>query len=641
MAMRQERPAAIGLVVDLSPIGLTRCSADLRYVSANPAYGRMAGLDVASIVGRRIVDVMGENAFATIRPHIEKVLRGKTVSYEAELDWAAGSKTWHRVTYVPDIDEAGKVVGWIASVIDITAQKTAELDLAKRDAELLADRDALSRLAEATSRLWQATDLVQGLDAALQATVELMGADMGNIQLLDPVRQTLKIVAHTGFDDDFLQFFADVSAADDSACGRALRSGERIVVIDVSTDERLAWMRDIARAAGFRAVQSTPVLDSAGAPLAMISTHFREPHQPQPQELRRLDLYARAIGDFIQRCRFERERDVLLGELNHRVNNTLATVLSIAGLSLGEQPPDEGRRAFELRIKALARTHRRLTANHWAGASLGALVRDEIKPYASDSLHNVEISGPELSLGPKAAVTLCLALHELATNAARHGALSSRAGRVSVEWSLTADGGLSLGWTESGGPAVSPPTESGFGRLLLERGVAADLGAAVRLDFAPDGVRYAAAIPQRAFAAQTTPTRAAEIPALRVMIVEDDFLLAHALSLDLQAFGFRTLGPFLHLQDALQAADDLTFDVALLDINLNGETCVPVAEKLAAMGTPFVFLTGYNDASLPPQLRSAPVLTKPYESEVLRRTLSDVVRLAASGDGDRRALAGQ
>ncbi|MBS0523746.1 MAG: hypothetical protein JSS04_08930, partial [Proteobacteria bacterium] len=414
----------------------------------------------------------------------------------------------------------------------------------------------------------------------------------------------------------------------------AVRSGKRVVVTDVASDERFASMRDIARASGFRAVQSTPVVDGAGALLAMISIHFRAPRQPQPQELRRLDLYARTIGDFIQRCRFERERDGLVGELNHRVNNTLATVLSIASLSFQGQPPGGGWRAFDGRIRALARTHRRLTANRWAGASLRELVRDEIKPYADDALRNVDILGPDVSLGPKAAVTLCLALHELATNAARHGALSSRAGRVSVEWCLTADGDLSLEWRESGGPAVGPPAHSGFGRLLLERGVAADLDATVGLDFAPGGVRYTVAIPQRAFATTAAPNRAPPPPALRVMIVEDDFLLAHVLSQDVQAFGFRTLGPFLHLQDALQAADDLEFDVALLDINLNGETSFPVAEKLAAMGRPFVFLTGYNDMALPPQLRSAPLLIKPYDEEVLRRTLSDVVRIAAPGDGD-------
>jgi PAS domain S-box-containing protein len=181
----------------------------------------------------------------------------------------------------------------------------SEHRLRASETRLAADATALARLNALSSRLWRLRSRCDGLEEMLAATIELLGADMGNIQLLDAERGVLTIVAQRGFTKEFLDFFREVSTKDDSACGRTLRSGERTIIEDVEQDVPYAPLRPIARDAGYRAVQSTPLLDRDGKPLGMLSTHWRSVHRPTDHQLARLDLYARQAADFIDRCRTE------------------------------------------------------------------------------------------------------------------------------------------------------------------------------------------------------------------------------------------------------------------------------------------------------------------------------------------------
>jgi len=133
---------------------------------------------------------------------------------------------------------------------------------------------ALTRVHEVASRLWFSRDLNHALDDILAGAIELLGADKGNIQVLDNEQCVLKIVASQGFEQAFLNFFREVSTADSSACGRGLRSGARLVIEDIESDALFTYLRPVARAAGFRAVQSTPIVSRAGAPLGMLSVGF-------------------------------------------------------------------------------------------------------------------------------------------------------------------------------------------------------------------------------------------------------------------------------------------------------------------------------------------------------------------------------
>ena len=165
-------------------------------------------------------------------------------------------------------------------------------------------RDLIS-LSDLNSRLWRSLSLEHGLDEILAAAMKLLCATRGNVQLI--YDNTLRIVAQSGFSTPFLNAFSAVRADDDSACGRALRQREQIVIEDVEKDELFAPFRRIAREAGYRAVVSTPVLNWHGTPLGMVSVHFDSPHRPSLQQLAQLDQYIRQAGDFIQRFRTEQE----------------------------------------------------------------------------------------------------------------------------------------------------------------------------------------------------------------------------------------------------------------------------------------------------------------------------------------------
>jgi CheY-like chemotaxis protein len=183
-----------------------------------------------------------------------------------------------------------------------TAERTWEaLERARAGADLRESEAALAKLNAACSRLWRMTTLEEGLDEMLAATMQLLGAQMGNVQLYRAGRGVLTIAVQRGFAAGFLAHFAEVGAHDDSACGRALRSGQRTLIEDVEQDAAYAPLRDVARAAGYRSVQSTPLIGRSG-PLGVISTHWATPHRCTEHELRLLDLYARQATDFMEWC---------------------------------------------------------------------------------------------------------------------------------------------------------------------------------------------------------------------------------------------------------------------------------------------------------------------------------------------------
>jgi PAS domain S-box-containing protein len=205
--------------------------------------------------------------------------------------------------------------------------------------------------------------------------------------------------------------------------------------------------------------------------------------------------------DVSERVRADRQRVLLINELNHRVRNTLATVQSLAVQTLrGAEGGSAARDMLESRLAALARAHDLLTQTQWRSAELGEVVRRAIAPFNTDQ-GRFDIGGPDVRLWPGQVLALSIALHELATNAAKHGALTSEAGRVSVVWALSQGaqgGGLTLEWREFGGPPVVAPKHRGFGSRVIERSLALELGGAASIDYLPEGVTARISAPLRA-----------------------------------------------------------------------------------------------------------------------------------------------
>jgi len=339
----------------------------------------------------------------------------------------------------------------------------------------------------------------------------------------------------------------------------------------------------------------------------------------------------------------EEHREVLLAELDHRVKNVLAAVQSLAAQSARKTTSTEGfLAAFAGRLKAMASAHELLTATRWRGASLAHIAAAELGGLAPGQ---ARWEGPEITLRPRAANAASLALHELATNAVKYGALSTDSGRIEVQWSRTPDGGFVIEWSEAGGPRVKPPERRGFGSTLLEQVTGRELGGAVEIDYRPEGLRARISgaagvmldkppadallppveepLPPVVGASLGQPTAEASIRGLRILIVEDAVLLALELEAGLQDAGAIVAGNAAELEEGM-AMLDLEIDAAVLDANLNGASVAPLAEALRARGTPFVFATGYGERGAPEGF-DAPVVRKPYNVNQIVRALAEAV----------------
>lgn len=197
--------------------------------------------------------------------------------------------------------------------------------------------------------------------------------------------------------------------------------------------------------------------------------------------------------DATERAEADAHRDMLSEELSHRLKNTLAMVQAIASQTLRNAPDlESAREALIQRLLALGKAHDILLAGIADRADLEALVRGALSLHDDATVGRLQVQGPALDVGPKAALALTLMVHELATNAAKYGALSIETGRVAVEWGIDTDGlepSLRFSWRESGGPPVDPPTRTGFGTRLIERAFAGTIAGGVCLDFRRSGLR--------------------------------------------------------------------------------------------------------------------------------------------------------
>lgn len=185
----------------------------------------------------------------------------------------------------------------------------------------------------------------------------------------------------------------------------------------------------------------------------------------------------------------EQHQKMLMQELNHRVRNNLAIVHALAAQTFADAGCDAAYATFEARLQALSRAHRVLSRQNWDGAKLAEVVCNALAPWRDVAGERMQVAGPELHLNAAATLALAMALHELATNACKYGALSTGEGKLSVHWSVTENNRFRLRWRERGGPPVAEPKERGFGAWLVESGLAQDLGGQANLIFARDGLQ--------------------------------------------------------------------------------------------------------------------------------------------------------
>ncbi|MBF9036119.1 GAF domain-containing protein [Rhodobacterales bacterium HKCCE2091] len=347
------------------------------------------------------------------------------------------------------------------------------------------------------------------------------------------------------------------------------------------------------------------------------------------------------------RARAAEQQQLLISELNHRVRNILNLMRGLVAQSkAGARSVTEFTESLDGRIHSLSRAHDQLTRENYEPASLKFLIRTEFEAYADAKAERVEIDGPDAMIAPAAYSTLALVLHEMATNSIKYGALSDRAGRVEVSLAFDGTGALTVGWIERGGPAVRPPSRRGFGTAIVERSIPHELNGAAEIHYRVTGVEAEFRIPARHATratdavsdtapeseARTAPAAARPGVALsgNGLVLEDSLIIAMDAADILQGLGANRVDISASVEEALSRIDTAPPDFALLDVNLGSEQSVPVAEKLAALGIPFVLATGYGETgSLADVYPPCVIVQKPFSNETLASGFAEAL---ASGN---------
>src|SRR6478736_4023595 len=350
----------------------------------------------------------------------------------------------------------------------------------------------------------------------------------------------------------------------------------------------------------------------------------------------RLIWLSGVTADITDRKRAEERQILLAEEVDHRARNVVAVVQSIMRLTRADTI-DDYIGALDGRIGALSNAHRLLASSRWEGADLNRLVDEEFAPYRAGGKERVSVRGPVVVLPPATAQTIALALHELATNAAKYGALSKEAGHVDLTWRLS-DGRLELSWKESDGPQIVPPNRRGYGSRAIVAGIERQLGGIVNFDWKTNGLHCTLSVPHDPNKeslrrvqidlshTESAPSQDADPNDKRVLLVEDEPLVSMMLADMLAAFGHKVDGPYNRFSDAMLAAKSNNLQAGILDVNLGGEKTYAVADILTNRKIPFAFVTGYGPDSIVSAFSHAPVLQKPIEAAKLHALLQQIVR---------------
>jgi PAS domain S-box-containing protein len=354
------------------------------------------------------------------------------------------------------------------------------------------------------------------------------------------------------------------------------------------------------------------------------------------------DQILATVVDITARKKAEEHLRFIMRELSHRTKNVLAVVQVMAWQTARTSTDlEDFEERFTNRVDALACSHNLLIKREWEGVAIEELVHAQLAPFLDTEHKQLIAHGPALLLKPEAAQNLGLALHELATNASKYGALSHPAGRIKVGWDVTPNPAarrrFHMHWREIGGPEVKPPKHTGFGHAILNNTVAKAMAGEVALKFAPEGFVWQLTAPaERMFGdvrAVATDNDARENTCMdhdllrgqRILIVEDDALLAMSVDDMLREAGADIVGPAATLDSAGQLVAEDHLSAAILDIRLNGDEVWPVARLLTQRRVPFVFYTGHFDStSLPAEWAARPILTKPARPTQIVGALADL-----------------
>lgn len=428
-----------------SPVPIVMLWGEQGVMIYNDAYSVFAGHRHPALFGSNVREGWAE--IADFNDNVMRVgLSGQTLAYrDQELTLhrrGRPEQVWMDLDYSPVLDERGRPAGVIAIVVETTERVLAE----RRN------KQEFQRL----QNLFSQAPTFMAMLSGPEHVVDLVNPEYrkligGRDAIGKPIAEALPEVVEQGFIALLDQVFA---------------SGEPIM----RTSERVMLKRTPDGGLEERFVDFVyqPIRNEHGA----VSNIFVQG------------------SDVSERVKAENHQKLLINELNHRVKNTLTSIQSIVTQTLrGASSKEDAAKAISARIVALSKAHNVLTDQNWDGADLRTMVESALDGFQVAGLEAIAINGPELRVGPHAALSIALALHELATNAVKYGALSDAAGHVDVTWSVDA-GRFKLTWTESGGPPVEPSEVRGFGTRLLYQILPKELGGEAQVGRPPAGVVF-------------------------------------------------------------------------------------------------------------------------------------------------------
>ncbi len=431
MALR-ESEEQLRAIFSQTAAGIGQLDLEGRILLANRRLSEIVGYTEAELLTMRIQDLtLAEDWEENARLLEQMLATGQSFEIEKRYVRKDGSLVWVSNSVSALRDSTGKIRQATAVIVDITERKRAQ-EVERRLAAIIASSD----------------DAILSTDLNMNITSWNIGAEKLYGYRADETigRSVLMLVPDDRLDEE-------------PAIIREIRAGRKVESYETKRRRRDSSQVDVL-------LSVSPIYDAYG----------------------RIVGASKIAHDISARKEAERLQSMLVGELNHRVKNVLATVMAIARQTFGrDEAYRTGVDAFEERLASMSRAHDLLTHANWERAALAAVVEQSLSPYSAERF---KITGPHLQVAPRAVVSISLALHELATNAAKYGALSVPSGQVFLSWWIEAGDPprLRLRWQEAGGPTVVAPSKRGFGSRLIESLLAAELRGKVTIVYDPDGV---------------------------------------------------------------------------------------------------------------------------------------------------------
>jgi PAS domain S-box-containing protein len=442
-AALRESEATFRAMFDVSSVGKIEVdSGNARFLRANAAMCELVGYSEAELLARTILDITHPDERERDREMCRRLATGKLAAFDVEKRYIRknGTAVWARTTVNVIRDSSGRPLRNIAVIQDLNARKQAEQDLQ-------ASKDRLQFALDAAQLGWWQYDSIRRVVSGDTRFKEIFDVTGGET----PIEEIMNRVHPDHVEMGWAALEAALDSIDPKRSATEFRFRRR--------DGEVRWLEVFGLAS----------FEGAG------------------HERRAVGMVGTA-KDVTERKRREEKEHLLMREINHRAKNMLSVVHAIARQTATKNSEQFVER-FSERIQALSANYDLLARNEWNGVEIEDLVCAQLAPFADLIGSRIVVHGPKVRLTAASAQAIGLALHELATNAGKYGALSVDAGRVDVCWS-TNNEKLTMSWTERGGPPVSPPKKRGFGTIVIEAMTEYSVDGVVDLDYAPSGLTW-------------------------------------------------------------------------------------------------------------------------------------------------------